>query len=109
LREIERLLDSDIALVEAWVAPSRERSSVRTELDELTKRVSARGAQLVFADAHLIERLSYGDRNAGIVVIAQTPTAELDELSVHEDSVVAVLEGVEKPGNLGAIIRSADG
>ena len=37
------------------------------------------------------------------------PATDLADLVLPEDPLVAVLEGVEKPGNLGAVLRSADG
>ena len=40
--------------------------------------------------------------------MAAVPRSGLDELSVPDDAPVVVLEGVEKPGNVGAVIRTAD-
>ena len=37
------------------------------------------------------------------------PSRTLDGLTLPENPLVAVLEGVEKPGNVGAVLRSADG
>jgi TrmH family RNA methyltransferase len=53
-------------------------------------------------------KLAYGNRQDGVVVIAKRPTRQLDELQMPSQPIVAVLEGIEKPGNLGAILRSAD-
>ncbi|MDR2439779.1 MAG: hypothetical protein LBE12_10480 [Planctomycetaceae bacterium] len=61
----------------------------------------------------LLEKISFGNRNEGIVVVAEIPkeTAKLFETTIRSVSVplLAVLEGIEKPGNSGAIFRSADG
>jgi TrmH family RNA methyltransferase len=43
-----------------------------------------------------------------LVVIAETPKRILQDLHLPPDPLVAVVEGVEKPGNLGAILRTAD-
>ena len=53
-------------------------------------------------------KLAFGDRDDGIVVVAETPRRRLDDLQLPAEPLVAVLEGIEKPGNLGAILRSAD-
>ena len=37
------------------------------------------------------------------------PATGLDGLRLPDDALVAVIEGLEKPGNLGAVLRSADG
>jgi TrmH family RNA methyltransferase len=41
--------------------------------------------------------------------VVRTPSTTLAELALPADPLVVVLEGVEKPGNLGAVLRSADG
>ena len=54
-------------------------------------------------------RLAYGDRLDGIVAVAETPLHRLADLDLPPNALVAVIEGVEKPGNLGAVLRTADG
>ena len=41
--------------------------------------------------------------------IAAVPQRRLEDLVLPANPLVAVLEGVEKPGNVGAVLRSADG
>ncbi len=54
------------------------------------------------------ERLAFGDRLEGIVLVIRQPSTTLDELRLPAEPLVVVTEDVEKPGNLGAILRSAD-
>ena len=56
----------------------------------------------------IYEKIAYRGSTEGIVaeVIARQRT--LDDLSLGESPLVVVLESVEKPGNLGAVLRSAD-
>jgi len=54
-------------------------------------------------------KLAYGDRLDGIVAIAATPLLRLADLALPRNPLIAVIEGVEKPGNLGAVLRTADG
>jgi len=54
-------------------------------------------------------KLAYGDRLDGIVSVAETPIHALADLALPDNPLVGVIEGVEKPGNLGAVLRSADG
>jgi TrmH family RNA methyltransferase len=44
------------------------------------------------------------------VAIVETPHATLDDIAerLPTDALIVVVEGVEKPGNLGAVLRSAD-
>jgi TrmH family RNA methyltransferase len=54
-------------------------------------------------------KLAYGERAEGVVGVAATPDASLARLVLPDFPLVAVLEGTEKPGNVGAVLRSADG
>ena len=53
-------------------------------------------------------KIAYREGTEGVVALFKTRYLALDNLSARRDSLVIVLESVEKPGNLGAILRSAD-
>jgi TrmH family RNA methyltransferase len=53
------------------------------------------------------QKLAYG--RDGIVATAIAPAFALEDLVLGDPALVLVVESVEKPGNLGAILRSADG
>jgi len=55
---------------------------------------------------HLFRKLSYRDRPDGLIGIAQKMHQGFEEL---KSGFLVVAEAIEKPGNLGAILRSADG
>ena len=50
----------------------------------------------------------YGDPD-GILSLARLPMRKPDELMLEDDSVVFVMDGLTKPGNVGVILRSCDG
>jgi TrmH family RNA methyltransferase len=105
-REIRRAVDSGADLVEVFVCePQLAGPDARAALDGLRGRDVAIQAtsETVFA------KLAFGERSEGLVAIVRIPSLELDGLALRADPLVAVVEGVEKPGNLGAILRSADG
>jgi RNA methyltransferase, TrmH family len=56
----------------------------------------------------VFEKLAFGDRAEGVVAVAEMRELSLDSLTLPKGPLVAVIEGVEKPGNVGAVIRSAD-
>ena len=57
----------------------------------------------------MFAKLAFGEREqAGMVLVAETPSRRLDDLRLPTEPLVGVVEGIEKPGNLGAILRSAD-
>jgi TrmH family RNA methyltransferase len=104
-REIGRALEVGFKLVEAWVAPERVRSEAARAL---LPQVAAAG-RIVETSPELLARLAYGDRDEGIVAVFEQPTTRLEDLELPPAALIAVLERVEKPGNLGALLRSADG
>ena len=53
-------------------------------------------------------RISYREGTEGVIAEVRTPERKLEELVLPERPLVVVLERVEKPGNLGAVLRSAD-
>lgn len=107
-REIQRAVSAGVKLLEAFVAPSLVEAA-GSEARAAVMAARRGGAQIVEVTPDLLERLSYGDRAEGIVVVAAMPSARLADLALPADPLVGVVEGVEKPGNLGAILRSADG
>jgi TrmH family RNA methyltransferase len=106
VREIVRAIDSGVKVVEAWVTPDRLDGP---DGQDVLERLRSAGVELIETPPELLDRLTYGDRNEGVVVIAEPPDTTLDALHLPDQPLVAVIEGVEKPGNLGAILRSADG
>jgi TrmH family RNA methyltransferase len=54
-------------------------------------------------------KIAFGDRAEGLLAVVRAPSLRLDDLRLSGDPLLVVVEGVEKPGNLGAILRSADG
>ena len=56
----------------------------------------------------LYEKVAYRGSTEGIIAIVRSKHRRLEELQLSEHPLIVVLESVEKPGNLGAVLRSAD-
>lgn len=54
-------------------------------------------------------KLAYGERHESIIALAKTPVLTLKDLKLSNHPLIVVLESLEKPGNLGAILRTCDG
>jgi TrmH family RNA methyltransferase len=63
-------------------------------------------SSLVFRD--IFDKLSYRGVTSGVLAIAEAKEHRLEMLAPKEPALVLVVDGVEKPGNLGAILRTAD-
>lgn len=107
VREVARALDAGVELLEVFVAAG---PSGDPELDATVGRAAYLGVPIVAVAPALLARLGYGERQSGIVAVARAPETSLAALDLAAAApLVGVVEGVEKPGNLGAVCRSADG
>ena len=66
------------------------------------------GVRLFEVSKEVYEKIAYRGSTEGVIAEVKTRQLTLDDLRLPEQSLVVVLERVEKPGNLGAILRSAD-
>ena len=58
--------------------------------------------------AAIYDKLAYRGGTEGVIAEVKVKEHTLDTLTLPDDALVVVLESVEKPGNLGAVLRSAD-
>jgi RNA methyltransferase, TrmH family len=106
LREIGRALDGGIAIHEFFVCDELCNDG---SCAPLLARLEKFGAARFDVPPPVYSVLAYGDRADGIIAIADITFRKFDELQIGDNPLIAVVEGVEKPGNLGAVLRSADG
>ncbi|MFQ5576670.1 MAG: TrmH family RNA methyltransferase [Anaerolineae bacterium] len=66
------------------------------------------GARVQPVSGAVFSKIGYGDTPDGVLGLAPQPAFELRALPVPPRPLYVVAEGLEKPGNLGAILRSAD-
>ncbi len=66
------------------------------------------GAEVIRVTRPVFEKISYREGPDGWLAVVPAVEASLSHLDVPEDPLVLVCAGLEKPGNLGAILRTAD-
>jgi len=100
-----RLADErGITLIEIFLAADR----ASHEEAEFAHRLAARGVVVEEVAPEAFRKVAYGDAPDHLVAVAQRPETGLDHILPPKPALLVVVEGVEKPGNLGAILRTAD-
>ncbi len=105
-RELLRAIQARVRLLEVFVCEPLCRSQHARQALDLAPGC---GAEVLQISEPVFAKLAFGDRAEGVIGVAATPPTDLADLALPDCPLVAVLEGVEKPGNLGAVLRSADG
>ena len=67
-----------------------------------------KAGQIVEVTREIYEKIAYRGGTEGMIAEVKVREMGLEDLELPENPLVVVLEGVEKPGNLGAVLRSAD-
>ncbi len=100
-REIGRAIDHGIDIEELWVCPSMFLGSNETTLIERANATVLEATEPVF------KKMAYRDRPEGLLAVCRQFDTSLDHLHVGAQRLVLVVESIEKPGNLGTMIRTA--
>lgn len=114
-REIQRAILSGIVPEDLFFCKPAHLSDDTTVFDERTKWLQENVTR--FNDAarilppNLFAKVSYGDLKDAMVMTAARPEITLPNFQPREPRhpLLVVVESIEKPGNLGAVMRSADG
>ncbi|WP_298302564.1 RNA methyltransferase [Flavobacterium sp.] len=75
--------------------------------NEINKLVKSK-VELIEITKEVYQKLAYRDTTEGILAIAKTKTLSLNDLKLPENALILVMESIEKPGNIGAMLRTCD-
>ena len=102
-REIKLALTGGYQLTEVYNCPdikSEEKDEVLSQLNSSTPYFQL--------SIPVFEKLAYRSSVGGLLAVAKIKSLKLEDLTLAENPLILVCEGVEKPGNLGALLRTAD-
>jgi RNA methyltransferase, TrmH family len=130
VRELARAASAGVGLIEVFVCRSLVAGEEATSLLENFEKSDA---EILDVSEVVFQKLAFGSRAEGVLAVAEMPRMTLNSLSLPSppgtpwvplpkgegtsvgaasyaanNRLIAVLEGVEKPGNIGAVLRSAD-
>ncbi|MET0759805.1 MAG: RNA methyltransferase [Flavobacterium sp.] len=68
----------------------------------------SRNTELIEINKEVFEKLAYRDTTEGVIGIAKSKSLHLSDLKLSENPLILIAEAPEKPGNIGALLRTAD-
>jgi RNA methyltransferase, TrmH family len=104
-REITFAVKSGVKVMQLFWCPE---VSDDEALNQLLVETDLELAIVIEVNIHVLEKLAYRESSQGFVAIGIPKSITLDELQLPAAPLILVLESVEKPGNLGAMLRTAD-
>jgi TrmH family RNA methyltransferase len=104
-RELHRAAEGAIEVLEVFVCPELY---LGHNEEALLERLKADGADIVEVAPLPFHKVSYRDRPEGLIAVARQFPTGLDRIHLGEDPLVLVAESIEKPGNLGTMLRTAE-
>ncbi len=105
-REALRAIEGGVEIVEAFLCPELLRSA---DAVGAARRLHDAAVPVFEVTPRVLEKLAFGERADGLVLVVRAPSSDLGRIALPPNPLVAIVEALEKPGNLGAIARSADG
>lgn len=105
-RELTRAVKGEVELQKLFVCPEL---FLGENEPALIRAIQARGTAVLYCTEPLFRKLSYRDRPDGLAAVGVQMRKGLSSLPQKTNPFFIVAEGIEKPGNLGSILRSADG
>jgi len=105
LREIKLAVKSsyllEIVLIEEHILDGNEFQKIE---ESLTK-----SAQIIKVTKEVYQKIAYRETTEGIIAVASSKEHSLDEIKFkREKPLILIAEAPEKPGNIGALLRTAD-
>jgi len=104
-RELTIAHGAGVAVSALFVCPELASES---QLQALRVLFSEAQTQWFEVSKAVFEKVAYREGSDGVLALAQPPRHTLQQLPLAAAPLLLVLEAVEKPGNLGAILRTAD-
>lgn len=103
-REILHCMEAGYSIDSVFYCPSimgmGENADILTKLPCTARRFEV--------TKEIYAKIAYRESTEGIVAEVRTRSLQLEDLNLTDNPLIMVLERVEKPGNLGAVLRSAD-
>ena len=99
-REVKRAINSGYQVENIFYCPEVGHTQ--------NPRIQVDSEKITYIGQSIFENLAYREFSDGVIALFKSQIHRLEDLKLSENPLIIVVETVEKPGNLGAIFRTAD-
>lgn len=109
VREISRALENNVQPREVYLCPELIQEPVAQNIAaQFIKNENNAAYKLFEVTTQVFEKIAYRGNSGGLLLVIPIKNKHLEDLHLKQPPFLAIIEGVEKPGNLGGILRTAD-
>jgi TrmH family RNA methyltransferase len=96
-REVERALVSGFDAEEIW-----------SVLDNLEGLLLSDSVIKISCSQSVFDKITYRESSADILAVFKIKSQQLEDIALPQNPLIVVLEAIEKPGNIGAVLRTCN-
>ncbi len=104
IREIEIAIKNDFEVYQLLICFDLFDAD---KLNNLKRKLS-NATDLIEISKEVYQKIAYRESTEGVIAVAKTKDHSLATIQLPENPLIVVLESLEKPGNIGAVLRTAD-
>ena len=105
-REVARGLEAGLEATQILLCPKFFKHGAKSEARQ--REHLSRGTPVVYLSEKVFRACSYRENPDGFLALCKVFRTSLDDLPHSPNPLILIVESVEKPGNLGALLRTAD-
>jgi RNA methyltransferase, TrmH family len=104
VKEFQHAVESGLKVQQFFFCPE----IVSDQVSSFIHALKLPASQVFEISRPVFERIAYRDSTEGIYALVTPRQLQLKDIKLRKQPLVLILESVEKPGNLGALLRTAD-
>lgn len=109
VREVRLALGRGVVPLEAYLCPELIDGAEAEKAAQHLRAIAATGmSEMFLVSPEVFAKMAYRGESGGLLLVIAYRTPRLDDLQFRGAPFVVVVEEAEKPGNLGAVLRTAD-
>lgn len=105
VREVTRALQSSHPVQQFFICSELLETS---NLDIITAYATENRCEIFDCTLNVFKKISYREHPDGLIALASLSQTKLTDLTLSSTPLVLIAEGIEKPGNIGTLLRTAD-